>query len=533
MAFDPNKLAEAKKAKFDPNRLSGIKKQPGFIERMATPQAALEILSAPLELVGESIRVPVEKTDGFRAPSIVQRAFPSTKTAQPPSIGVDVANKLLRAGGGFISGVPGGLDQAKQSALSAYQADRGILGTVEDTAASLLTGRVPLGGTTLPDAPLKAAMEGIKKVSSAAGKTAKAVGKGAIRVGFGPTAQEQSLLFRRPQEVKNAPDFDELSDKFASTVNDLSKRVGELDDAAWDSLLTLKAEPRSKIINTLKQARKEFVGTGKTRIGDADKKAVAQIDRYIERVSEIKQRGVDPKLDQMLDQRQIRELVQSIRKDTRFDLPDTDPVNRAVQSVQAKIDATLKENGNYAEVMGRLAPATRALKDAASKFRLKREPGVGFIPSNTTVQQLSLATRKKRPETKRALDQLKQQTGQDFMDQVKLTGAKEAFEPGTERSRGSARTALGALVGLAAEPFIPGQGFSTLVCVGLGRAADYYGGAAGGKVIDLLRTISRKSSNLTAPMAAARNSPSGSALIDLIRQLSQKGGIPALSAGLR
>jgi hypothetical protein len=493
----------------------------------------LEALALPIEIPGEIIRGVVENPQAplsdFRAPSIIQRAFPSTQTNEPPAFIADTANKLLRGGAGAVDAAVRG-SNILEGARASYNAPRGTMGTVEDTALSLLMGKIPTGtGVSMAEAPMRVASEAIGSVTRGAKSVAKGVGKGAIRVALGPTAENQSLLFRRPNEVKGALMGDDLADKFASTVNDLSVKVGELDDVAWDSLLKLKSESRAKILKTLEKVRHEFVGTGKSKIGDADLKAVSQIDRYIERTRNIKQAGVDPKLDQMLDQHQLRDIVQSVRKDARFDLPETDPTNRAVQAASAKLDAMLKDNGNYAEVMDRLAPATKSLKEAASKFRLKREPGVGFTASDTTAQKLILSGRKNKPETRKILDRLKQQTGEDFLDQAKLAGAKEAFTPGTENSRGSARTAFGALAGLAAEPFVPGKGVSTIVGGAVGRTADYYGGAMAGKLIDALRSGNTAVAKVLNAAKTAKGERSSS-VIELIKELTKN---PSLITSLR
>jgi hypothetical protein len=446
---------------------------------------AMDALSLPFELAGEAVRVPIEQGDGFRAPSIVQRFAPSMRTDEPPSMGFDVANKLVRAGAGAVAGIPSG--NPLESARAAYNADRGTLGTAEDAALALLSGKVAPRAASAPVESIAEAVRLGKEGLKATGQGAKWIGKKGVRVATGVDEASQSLRFRNPETVKNAKSFDDLSDEFADTLNNLATKVDDLDDAAWGTLLKLKSEPRSKILDALKQVKKDFAGKGK--IGDADKKAVAQIERYIERVKNIRQRGVDPKLDQMLDQGELRNVVQSIRKDARYDLPESDPVNRAVQAAGAKIDALLKTNGNYAEVMKELAPATDTLKKAARHFNMKRYTGVGYVPSNATPSKLSTALNKKKNETKRILDQVRRTTGEDYGEKIAASRAREMFESG-DKTRGSARTILGTVVGGTAGGAmggIGGTGSGAFIGSLLGRAADFYGGPMAGKAIDAAR----------------------------------------------
>jgi len=530
MAFDPERYQRYKDGERGISRSrqqieKAIKHKPTFFENapsvaMKAVQVGLETLSVPLELVGESIRVPVEYPKGapagkgFRAPTLFQRLDPSMKTEEPPSIGVDVANKLIRAGAAFANEMPNGVESAKNAALRAYQADRGVTGTVEDTAAALLLGKVktPTGESVL-NLPYQATGNVLKKGTKTVGKGFKKIGQKGLRTLFGPTEKQQSTFFRRPMAVREAKDFDELADEFAGTLNRLSDRVDKLDDAAWDSLLKLKSEPRSKIINVLKKARREFVGSGKTKIGDADRAAVRKIDEYINRVNNIRQKGIKPELDQMLDQHQLREIVQSVRRDAKFGGIVETPTNLAAKKVQGGLNNLLRENGNYAEIMDKhLAPATKALKEAASKFRFKTDPRFGYVPTDSTAQKLSSLSRglNKKPETKKTLKILSEETGEDFIDKVNLTAAKEAFSPG-DRARGSARTLIGALGGLALEPVIPGHGYSSLIGAGAGRAADVYGGVVSGKIIDAARNLDRLITSQTS------NSP----LVELIKKTLQ------------
>lgn len=511
MAFDPNKF-EKVKASFDPEKFQKSKSQESISTKVGQKalniaSGALETLNAPYELVGESLRLPIEQDSDFRAPTILQRLGLADKTALPPENPFSLVNKLLRAGAGALSGIPEG--KSLEKARQAYFQDRGLMGVVEDTVLGVLLGKV---APQVLAAPGAAALKAPGAVAKGAKNVVKGAGKKALRT-MGLSEEALSLRYNRPNEVINAKSIDELSGAFTQSLDDLRTKVETLDNEAWDTLLKLKAEPRSKLISIIQNVKREVQGTGKVKIGDADRAAVKKLDEYIARIKTIKQPGTTSGTEQFIDQTQLRELLQSIRRDIDFDNPASEPLNNAIKSIQGKVDAVLKQNGNYAEVMDQLAPATKTLEEAKRLFKVKFENG-RFVPSDTTAQKLARINQEKKPETARIVDMIKKQTGVDFADQVKLSNAKQQFKPGAENSRGSARTVMGGLAGMALEPFIPGpQGMPTLVLGALGRASDYYGGAAAGKIVD----AASKSGTKVGSLLSRASNPRTSRILDLVR----------------
>lgn len=480
-------------------------------------QAPLTAMSAPIEMVGEAIRMPIEQDSNFRAPTIFQNIGLADKTERPPATPFSIPIKLIQSGAEYLRNLPKGMEAAGEAGLREYYREQGIPEAVQETILAALVGRI---SPAVSNAPVDASVRGIQALAKGVSKATGYVGKKSARVLLGPTEEAIAARFARPDAVKGAAPFDELADEFAGTVNQLAKKVDDIDNEAWDTLLKLKAEPRSKILKVLKDVQRDFKGTGKSKIGDADRGAVAKIDEYIERVKNIRQPGVKPELDQMLDQRQLREIVQSVRRDAKFGGIQDTPTNLAAKKIQAKLDAMLKENGNYAEVMERLAPATKTLKEVSRKFQLKREPGQGFVPSDTTVSKLSTFKEAKKPATAKALDSLKRETGADFKDKVNLANYRKEFEPG-ERSRGSARTVLGTVIGGALGGGVGGYaggGTGALIGSGLGRAADYYGGAGAGKIIDALSKGGTKTGDLLNVAKAGAKRSNLDLLLDKLRR---------------
>lgn len=440
---------------------------------------------------------------------------------------ISEVNKLLRAGAGAVGGIPGGTPL--ESARTAYNAPRGIMGPIEDTAMGLLIGKI---NPALVNAPMDAAVKGASKVASGLSKFTKWTGKKAIRVGFGPTEEAQTVLMNRPHDIARQTNYGDLADKMAETANGLSKKLTELDNQAWDTLSGLKAEPQSKLINILKSVKKDFTGTGKTKIGDADRQAVAQIDGYINRVKAIKQKGSTPGTEQFIDQSQLKDIIQSVQKDARYDLPETDPTNRAVQAVRAKFDAYLKgENPDYEAAMKPVAEATEALKSIRSKFALKHEQGVGLVSSDTTASKLSTIGGDKKPQTDRILEDFKNATGVDFNDEARLTNFKKQFTAG-KRSEGSRRTVAGSVIGGAIGGGVggfAGGGVGAPIGMAIGAGADYYGGPMAKGIIDTLIKAKTSTGNVLA--AISRPSQGGS-YQEIIKNILRQNPslVPALSA---
>lgn len=518
MPFDPNKLQEAKR-KFDPEKLkkSKVADKPKLLNQLGkstlnTVSGAMETLGLPLDLLGESLRLPIEGKADFRPPSILQRLGFADRTDQPPANPISLVMKLLRAGASGASSLPKGLSAAGEAARGAFNQDRGVMGAIEDTAAAAMLGKL---APQVMDAPVSAFSNLVKQGAKATRGVVKGVGKKTLRT-LGPTEEALSLRYNRSQDLAAAKNIDDLSMDFAKNVDDLRDQVRALDDEAWGTLLKLKAEPKSKILNILKGIRKDLVGKGGSKIGDADKAAVAKFDQYIERVNQLKQKSAAKGAEQFLDQEQLRDIVQSIRRDADYSDPKFEPLNNAIKKFAHGIDQQLKNNGNYKEVMEKLAPKTKTLNEAISEFKLLKNNETGtFIPSNTTAQKLSLINKEKRPETKRIVGAIKEHTGVDFEDQVRLSKAKEQFKPGAENSRGSARTAAGALAGLVLEPFIPGpQGLPTAILGTLGRSADYYGGSAAGKVIDLIK---KGETGVGGLLKKASSNPATNNILELVR----------------
>lgn len=483
---------------------------------LKTVQTGLDIANAPFEMAGEAIAAPLEGRLPIR---------PTIFGGQQPENPISVVNKLLRAGASAVSGISGGTPM--DSARASYNAPRGTLGMVEDTAMGLLMGKL---APEVLAAPGDAALVGAQKAISGTKSIAKGVIKKGIRVGLGPTEQAQSIALNRPEDLARQTDFSGLGDMLAATATNLSKKLTELDNQAWDTLTEFKAEPKSKLIQIIKRVKLDFIGTGETKIGNADRQAAAQLDKYVERINAIP--------DKFLGQSQFKEIVQSIQKDANYSLPESDPVNMAVKASRAGIDRYLKTaNPGYEEAMKPVAEATNSLKETVGRFRLENKPDQGFLPTKVTIDRLTALPKDKSPEIRRTIDSLKKVTGFDFADEARLTSAKLEFEPGVQRTAGGRRTyagggigaGMGAMVSRLLEVPTPvGAAIGGTAGTMAGSAMDYYGGSTAKSILDILGKGKTGTGNV---LAAINSKTQGSPYQEVIQRLLQ--GQSAISSMMK
>ena len=563
-----------------------------------TAKTGIDILNAPFEFAGEAIAGPLEGRMPIR---------PTVLGGEGATNPFSVVNKLLRAAGGAVSGIPGGTPL--ESARTAYHAPRGGLGVAEDTAMALLSGKLAPQAVA---APMDAAIMGASKTIKGVKNAVSAVGKKGVRIALGPTEEAQTALLNRPKDMARQTNFQGLSDKLADTTSTLSKKISELDDKAWQTLPVDATVPKAKIISILEDVKKDFIGKGGTKVGDSDKGAIKQIDTYIKRIqgiskeimpdegltvamklrgktyvgkpgeihvnlvdrvakelkttpdqiyddvnkigdmgfsvggkfltrSETKaQLGVkNPEAASLIGQGmiaksgakkpsakdmseishpQLKDIIQSIQKDANYGPNGSDAVNRAVKGVRSRIDQYLKsENPAYGEAMVPVAETTAALTDTVKRFKLDKT-SEGYVPTKVTIDRLKALPKDKTPEIKRTVESLKKVTGTDFADDAILTAYKEQFKAG-ENTRGSARTAAGAGIGMLAESLVPGPpGIATGAGALMGRSMDYYGGPMAKGILNVLGGAKSGVGNvLSAINAKTQGTPYQSIIQNLVK----------------
>jgi hypothetical protein len=328
----------------------------------------------------------------------------------------------------------------------------------------------------------------MKPVVAGIGKIARPAGKKLISAMFGPSEDAISARFSNPQAIKQAKPMETIAEDMASGLQKLSKEIHEMDNKAWDSLSGLKAEPTKDVVKILRNVRKGIVIEGGGPVGKSARQAAKAIDDMILDISSIKQKGQGKNVSQMLDQKQLRKLIKAADENIDWNNPLAGRTNEALIEFRTNLSDQLKKNNPaYSTLMEPIAARMKTLQDMTRAFSIGKEEGV-FIPKDTTVSRMKLATKEGRSESQKTLKDFKDFTGQNVMGDVKNELVAEQFRGG--RVNGSKNVNLGAWVGgglgLGSDIFGGSGGMGTAAGAITGAFIDKNGGRMAGTLIDQL-----------------------------------------------
>lgn len=336
-----------------------------------------------------------------------------------------------------------------------------------------------------------------KPAFNIARNVARSGAKKAISSFFGPSEEAISARFNRPEEIKNAKPLEDIAKNMSSAMGKLSDEVSRLDKEAWDSLLKLKSEPRSEIINILKGVKKGIQVEGGGTIGKAAAKATETINGLMSDILKITEKGKEG-VEQFLTQKQIRKVIQAVDENIDWNNPLASRSNEALTEFRAKLSDRLKANNpQYSAIMEPLAQRTKALNDLSRAFSLGHEAGV-FVPKDTTTGRLSLAVKEGRSSSRGLLSKLKEYTGEDVLKNVKDEMLASEFRGGRPNGSRTVNMFSGILGGLGggAGAFaggVPGAfgggAFGTVAGNILGGIVDRRGGQIAGSIVDRLARL--------------------------------------------
>lgn len=337
------------------------------------------------------------------------------------------------------------------------------------------------------------------------------IGKKAISTTMGPSEKAIEARFARPADIINAKPLEDVGEDLAGTVSRIEKVVSKQDDEAWNKLFKLKSEPRSQIENIIKGVRDELkiTGSGKkaTPVGQSKNRAYDFLNKRLKEIQQINERGRSKDLEQMLDQKQMRELLHSIDKDINWEDQSADVLNTSLERIRGKINELIKSsNPEYAGKIEKLASSKALLENAKKKFSIIKQGGE-YISSDTTPSKLKLSIDEKRARTREVLDQIKQEYGDDIVKKVEDRLLHDQFVGG--KTNGSRLVNLGNFVGGGVGAGL-GSFFGPMgsaIGGGMGAVgmayADKQGGRIAGELIDLLnklpKGVVKSSQPLTRP----------------------------------
>lgn len=325
-------------------------------------------------------------------------------------------------------------------------------------------------------------------VLKAGARLGKAAGKGVLSVLFGPPLKSIDARFVNNAAIKAAKPFDTLARELPDDIQKVAEHVGKLHDDAMGTLSTSGylsdgAQSKTLLIKSLDSADKSL-GRG---VSDATNKAKQVLDRYRERLKTLKN---------TVSQNEIGAIVRDIDNDIDWSAKDRAPINNALEMVRTELDGLLKSsNKDYEMAMQPVAEGTRLLKKAQTLFRVQREVGKGYRPTNTTATAIKSAIDDTRVDSQDVLDAIKKITGRDYLAAAENAKVATSFTGG--QAQGSRRTLLGGGIGLGLEQL--GLGHSGgLGVAGMmaGATADKYGGPMAAGVIDNLV----RASEMVGPM---------------------------------
>lgn len=326
-------------------------------------------------------------------------------------------------------------------------------------------------------------------------KLAKPVGKGLISVLFGPPLSSIDARFINNAAIKAAKPFEVLARELPSDLQAVASHVEELSNKALKTLSTSKyimqtaedtggAKTKDVFINAIKSEMKDIGLTMSESSASAKNKLLGYIKRF-------------NKLGPTVSENQMGKIVRQIDQDIDWSLKDQAPLNSALEGIRTKIDGVLKlGNPEYAKAMEPVSDGVRTLKKAETLFRVERDIGRGYKPTNTTATALKSAVNENRIESQDVLDSIHKITGKDYLSAAENAKIAENFVGG--RPQGSRGVNLGAAVGSGVGALAgglhggtgPGMTGAILGAMG-GGYMDRQGGQMAGSLIDRLAQASK------------------------------------------
>lgn len=543
MPFDPNKLATARN-KFDPSKLNAIKSGQSMTQPQSLLGTSLRTVYDlnPVSSIGKIAPYVGKAMDWVNTAGAINVSPEAQRVLEVPfnvARGIGVGTAVMAAGklGGLGGGVEGYVERGPkgifpgmkkysdpiysgQRAMAAMKRDYIPQGPIETLGATVGEAAPTVGASvygpwtgSMVYAAQQAAREGkvgpiplalgqggwtSGLVGKVAGKASKPLfpmatwtGKRLASGVLGPDVKAMEMRYSTPELLEKARPYQDLGSDLAATLTKIKNEAIDETDAAWDALTTLKATPRSSIQKIARKIQSEFKVTGGGPVGSENRRAFDEMENLIADIRNIKQKGIDPELEQFLDQTQIKELIKSADLNAQWDNPYPGAREIAYRKFRGKLNEMLRdESPEYAQVMDPISKKIKLVEELSGSFGLKPQLGGNLTPSDVTAGKFPLFLDEKRSATRMNLEKLKQLTGKDYPRQAELYKYARQFQEGATRPQGSRRVNLSGAVGAGAGGLVGGVpgGILGAMVGGIGGAyLDTQGGAIAGKAIDALR----------------------------------------------
>lgn len=368
-------------------------------------------------------------------------------------------------------------------------------------------------------------------------KAARAGGRGAMSVIFGPSSRAVKERLARPQEIISALPVDEAAHKFEDAMATLNGQIEAAGKAAGkllsdstdlakgafsvDDALGVLYRVRGQIPNTYTQptaAAKAALDSIADNIRKKFSTIPGEVIPPVEMLgSQIKPAGQSPDIVRNLSQVDVRNIVGQIDDTVQEWVvktgSNTGPLVDAMKSLRIYYDGFLKNtNKAYGAAMEPYADKVDLFNAVKKHFNIESPPGKGYQATNATISALKNVLGKSKGVTRDVLERLKDSTGFDF---VKMADdAAIAAEFAGDKTRGSRRVNLGAVLGTSIGGAVGGAmggwtgagvGSATSGTIGalVGAWLDTNGGRAAAALIDAYNAMPSPPKELREAVMAA------------------------------
>lgn len=344
-----------------------------------------------------------------------------------------------------------------------------------------------------------------------------------LSTALGPSSEAIEARMANP-DLANAPSYSQLAYQLPKTLNVLKGKITAATDAAGSLLSPDPSDgiPKSQINQMIGNLMDDLKTSG-VFVGPAQKTAGTQMSSLMSDIGDI-MKPAAPSVqmvdaigknipfnppDVNLPETTVKDILQAARKNINWEDKGSSVINSALTNFSGQLDQMLKnQNPDYAQAMKPVGPMMGTLNDTMNAFGLTHQTGEGIQPTDSTISKLSSVPGDKKAVSQDILNDLKNQTGVDYVKAAKNYGLAKQFEGGSPN--GSRRVNLfagmgagtgAALGGLAGHPemgaTIGGAGGSAV-----GAVADKFGGPMAGVLADKFAAAQKAIAALSQTMPA-------------------------------
>jgi hypothetical protein len=336
-------------------------------------------------------------------------------------------------------------DQAWEGHPVAYGAGKGagMVGTglalpVTSTlggAAAIGAGIGAASGLDVASNPSEMPIEALKGAGTGAvlGSLGHGLGKaieaipGVAKSMLASTGEKTSLndinaYLQNPEAIRSALSKEAIGSEIAGTAGEIGTASGHLSEGAR-SLLNPNENPLNvQDLQALVSGAKQKYLTDGLAVTSADQTAVKTLDGLYEQMREVARGNNDLVPEDVL--RRTIDRLQAATKDSSWGNPEASASQDAMKHFSGQLNEVLRQaNLAYGEAMAPSAEAAQLSTKLSDAFSLEKGQ-----PTDTTFTKVGQIGKEGKLEGEDLLNQVKDMTGQDFIDMLQKSKIKEHLE---------------------------------------------------------------------------------------------------------